>query len=200
MRRICALLDICLICLNGCGNKSDKDAASATGIGPDAVVGSIMPADISLDDLRIGSVAVCMKSDEFLEAAASEGADSEQREKYRGFFNDFGSFEYNGLTLRYHDLADCITGISYKGSDRNYSTSRGITVGSAKADVINAYGPPDVGLMETDAWTYLLDKPYWMSGEGFQNDPSRHYGDGMTFVFSDGRVTSIEGHIFISGS
>lgn len=157
---------------------------------------------VTLVDLKIGPAAAAMEPDKFLEGLLADGAAESERKRLGDFFDktDFGSFNYNGITAQYHGLADCITSISYEGSPQNYATPRGITVGSTREEVREAYGPPDCGLTETDVWFYLMDKPYWMTDDDHAKEPGKHYGDGLSFTFRDGRVDAIHCTLYISGS
>jgi hypothetical protein len=154
--------------------------------------------ELSLSDFNIGSLQACMKQEEFLRAIKDEGIDAKIIEDIKTKIRklDFGTFQYNGIEIYNHPLAKCFPSFTYKGSEQNYKTSRNIGIGSTKQDVMNAYNAPDIGLMDTDEWEYLLDKTFWAS----DNDPVTHLGDSMKFIFKGDQVISIQAYVFIAGS
>ena len=153
---------------------------------------------LSLSDFNIGPLQACMKQEDFLEAINKEGADAKTVENLKNMIRklDFGTFEYNGIKIKNHPLAECFPCFTYEGSEQNYKTSRNIGVGSTKQDVLNAYNAPDIGLAQSDQWEYLLDTPYW----NLTDDPVINMGDTMKFIFKDNAVISIQVYVYISSS
>lgn len=156
--------------------------------------------ELSLSDFDIGPLHACMKQEEFLEAIEKEGTDAKIIEEIKTTIRKlyFGTFKYNGIEIYNHPLAECFPNFKYQGSEQNYKTPRNIGIGSTKQDVMNAYNAPDIGLMASDQWEYLLDKPYWSEADNYNS--AIHLGDSMKFIFKDDQVISIEANVFISGS
>lgn len=153
---------------------------------------------LSLSDFNIGPLKACMKQEDFLEAIKKEGADAKTVKNLKAMIRklDFGTFEYNGIKIKNHPLAECFPCFIYEGSEQNYKTSGNIGIGSTKQEVMNAYNAPDIGLAQSDQWEYLLDAPYW----NLTNDPVINMGDTMKFIFKDNAVVSIQVYVYISSS
>ncbi len=93
---------------------------------------------------------------------------------------------YSGITLTVARNIQYLRGLSYEGSKERHQTTAGIGIGATTAEVLNAYGVPDIGMEGDAVWQYML----YLSDE--PDGGSAHDTHRMRFHFRNGAVVKIE--------
>lgn len=144
---------------------------------------------IVIDDLKIGPFYIEMDTVDLRQIAERE---KNVKDRIIISEDDFtigkGEYEPSVLLLNTHSLASCLNHFLYSGT--LYKTPKGIGIGSTKEDVINAYGPADIGYYEKDVWTYLVSIPESELTYGQRYLSSLDNGR-MVLTFSEGSLISI---------